>query len=401
MAYNEQQRVVVVGGGVIGLSCAWRLAGAGVLVTVVDAEPGSGASWVAGGMLAPVTEAWPGEERLLELGTASLARWPDFAAELSHAAGSAAGLRTDGTVVVAVDSADRAELDALAEHLGRLGRAVQTLTGRELRGLEPALGPAVRAGLSVPGDLAVDNRALLGALLSALRGHPRATFVPQHAAAVRPGVAELADGSTVDGDIVVLAAGAWSVALHPALRGRLRPVKGEIVRLRARPTALPPPRRTVRAVVSGRPVYLVPRNGDRLVLGATQYEAGFDTEVTVGGVRDLLHDAELVLPGIAEYAVEEISAGLRPASVDNLPLIGELEPGVLAATGHGRNGILLAPITADAILALVRGAPDLLEGGACEAFRACADRPGAGVPQGAEQGGYASTDRVRVSRRKG
>jgi glycine oxidase len=363
MAEIAPRRVVVVGGGVIGLSCAWRLAAAGSAVVVVDAEPGSGASWVAGGMLAPVTEAWPGEERLLELGSAALALWPGFAEELARAARLDPGLRTDGTVVVAVDAADRAELDALAGHLGRLGREVAALTGRELRRLEPTLGPAVRAGLSVPGDLAVDNRALLAALLAALRASPAVTFVGRHAAAVRSGVVELVDGSTVDGDVIVLAAGAWSSALHPALRGRLRPVKGEIVRLRARSLALPPPVRTVRALVSGRAAYLVPRDGDRLVLGATQYEAGFDTEVTVGGVRDLLHDAELVLPGIAEYAVEEISAGLRPASPDNLPLIGELEPGVLAATGHGRNGILLAPITADAVLALVRGgpAPEALE----------------------------------------
>jgi glycine oxidase len=352
----EQPRAVVVGGGVIGLACAWQLA-AGATVVLVDAEPGSGASWVAGGMLAPLTEAWPGEERLLELGTASLARWPDFAAALSAAAGTDAGLRTEGTVVVAVDSADRAVLNALAEHLGRLGREVQALTGREARRLEPSLGPAVRGGLSVPGDLAVDNRALLAALLAALRANPRVTFVGQPAAAVRRGAVELADGSTVDGDVVVLAAGAWSAALHPALRGRLRPVKGEIVRLRARPSALPPPARTVRALVSGRPVYLVPHGGGRLVLGATQYEAGFDTEVTAGGVRDLLHDAELVMPGIAEYAIGEISAGLRPVTVDNLPLVGAVEPGVLAATGHGRNGILLAPITAAAIAALIHGEP--------------------------------------------
>jgi len=352
---TTRKTAVVVGGGVIGLSCAWWLAAAGTPVVLVDAEPASGASWVAGGMLAPVTEAWPGEERLLDLGSASLARWPGFAAALSAAAGRDAGLRTDGTVVAAVDSADRAELDALAGHLARLGRRVDVLTGREVRRLEPALGPAVRGGLSVPGDLAVDNRALLAALLAALRASPAVSFVGQHAAAVRPGTVELLDGSTVAGDVVVLAAGAWSAALHPGLRGRLRPVKGEIVRLRARPTALPPPRRTVRAVVSGRPVYLVPRDGGRLVLGATQYEAGFDTEVTVAGVRDLLHDAELVMPGIAEYAVEETSAGLRPATADNLPLVGELEPGVLAATGHGRNGILLAPGTAAAITALVLG----------------------------------------------
>jgi glycine oxidase len=374
-------RVFVVGGGVIGLSCAWRLARAGHHVSVVDAAPCSGASWVAGGMLAPITEAWPGEERLLELGSESLRRWPAFAAELEGAgldeakldgtgldgAGSGrSGLRTEGTLAVAVDAADREELEALAAHLAHLGREVSWLDRRELRALEQGLGPAVRGGLSVPGDLAVDNRALLDALRAALVG-AHVEFVPHAAVNVRPAVVELADGRTINGDVVVLAAGAWSAALHPALRGRLRPVKGEIVRLRARGTALPPPERTVRAQVRGRPVYLVPRDGGRLVLGATQYEAGFDTAVTVAGVRDLLCDAEVVLPGITEYEIEEISAGLRPSSHDNLPIIEWLEPGLLAATGHGRNGILLAPVTADAVLALIereldgQPRPDLLE----------------------------------------
>jgi glycine oxidase len=349
---DDSTRVAIVGGGVIGLSCAWLLADAGAEVTLIDPEPASGASWVAGGMLAPVTEAWPGEERLLELGCAALARWPEFAARLSAASGRDAGLRTDGTIVAAVDPADRAELDGLAAHLGRIGRDVESLSGRELRRLEPSLGPNVRAGLLVPGDLSVDNRALLLALRAA---GDRVKHIAAEARAVRPGAVDLADGSVVATDAVVLAAGAWSATLHPALRGRLRPVKGEIIRLRARASALPPPVRTVRALVSGRPVYLVPRRNDRLVLGATQYEAGFDTDVTVAGVRDLLLDAERVFPGIAEYAIEEVSAGLRPASPDNLPMIGELEPGVLAATGHGRNGILLAPITADVVVALVRG----------------------------------------------
>jgi glycine oxidase len=135
----------------------------------------------------------------------------------------------------------------------------------------------------------------------------------------------------------------------------VRPVKGEILRLRHRAGALPPPSRTVRALVEGRQVYLVPRHDGGLVLGATQHEAGFDTEVTVGGVRDLLRDAERVLPGVAEYALVESVAGLRPGSPDNLPLVGRLAPGVLCATGHGRNGILLAPVTADAVLALLAG----------------------------------------------
>jgi glycine oxidase len=157
---------------------------------------------------------------------------------------------------------------------------------------------------------------------------------------------------------VLVCAGAHSGALHPALHGLVRPIKGEILRLAMRPGALPPPRRTVRALVDGRPVYLVPRDDGGLVLGATQTEVGFDTTVTVGGVRDLLRDAERILPGIAEYALVETAAGLRPGSPDNRPLIGALGPdGLLVATGHHRNGMLLAPVTADAVAALLRGDP--------------------------------------------
>ena len=341
--------VAIVGGGVIGLSCAWRAATAGFAVTVHDPRPASGASYVAGGMLAPVTEAWPGEEEVLALGSASLGRWPGFAAELADAAGVDPRLRTEGTLVVGVDAGDRAELDRLAGHLTRLGREVEVLSGRELRRAEPSLGPGVRRGLSVPGDLAVDNRALLTALLAACR---------------RVGVAfvqrRCTDLAALGAAAVVVAAGAHSGQLHPALAAAVRPVKGEILRLRARSGSLPPPRRTVRAVVGGRYCYLVPRDGDRLVLGATQHEIGFDTDVTVAGVRDLLTDAEQVLPGLAEYALEESAAGLRPGSPDNLPLLGRLDDRVIAATGHHRNGILLTPVTADAVLALLRGdeAPD-------------------------------------------
>ncbi|MQA15213.1 MAG: glycine oxidase ThiO [Pseudonocardiaceae bacterium] len=339
------ESVAVVGGGVIGLSCAWRAAAAGFHVTVHDPAPGSsGASHVAGGMLAPVTEAMPGEEDVLALGSASLARWPEFAAELGAAAGCDPGLRTEGTVAVALDPADRAELDRLADYLRRIGREVEVLRGRELHRAEPALGPAVRHGLSVPGDLAVDNRALLAALLAGCR-RAGVGFEPARCEVAPPA------------DVVVLAAGARSGGLHPRLREAIRPVKGEILRLRARRGALPPPSRTVRAVVGGRRCYVVPRDGGRVVLGATQYEVGFDDDVTAGGVRALLDDAERVLPAIAEYALEESAAGLRPGSPDNLPLIGELEPGVLAATGHHRNGMLLAPLTADAVQALLRGVP--------------------------------------------
>jgi glycine oxidase len=351
-------RLAVVGAGVIGLSCAWRAAEAGWTVQLVDPDPGTGSSWVAGGMLAPVTEAWPGEEELLELGAESLRRWPSFAAALTEAAGAPAGLRTEGTVVVAAAAGDRAELDDLAGYLAALGRDVERLTARELRRMEPSIGPDVRGGLSVPGDLAVDNRALLSALGRAAH-RAGVEFVAARARAVS-GVGVELDGSPALGaDAVLVAAGAHSAALHPGLDGLVRPVKGEILRLRHRPGALPPPSRTVRAVVDGRPVYAVPRDDGGLVIGATQYETGFDTEPTVGGVRDLLRDAERVLPGIAEYALVEAVAGLRPGSPDNLPLIGAVGggSGPLVATGHGRNGMLLAPLTAAAVLALLAGEP--------------------------------------------
>ena len=354
--------LLVLGAGVIGLSCAWRAARDGRRVTVLDPAPGSGSSWVAGGMLAPVSEAWPGEEELLVLGVESAERWPAFAAQLAAAAGRPAGLRTEGTVVAATGSGDRAELDAVAAHLARLGRPVERLNGRELRRLEPGLGPDVRGGLSVPGDLAVDNRVLLAALRAACAA-AGVTVVERSVETVlddgsRVVGVRTADGGEIAASAVLVAAGAHSAGLHPALHGLVRPVKGEILRLATRPGAFPPPSRTVRALVDGRPLYLVPRDAGGLVLGATQTEVGFDTTVTVGGVRDLLRDAERILPGIAEYALVESAAGLRPGSPDNLPLVGALGPaGLLVATGHHRNGILLAPVTADAVAALVRGDP--------------------------------------------
>lgn len=345
-----KQKVAVVGGGVIGLSLAWRAAAAGHEVTVVDPAPGRGASWVAGGMLAPVTEAWPGEEASLRLGEESLRRWPSFAEELT-ADGGDPHLSTAGTVVVALDRGDAEQLGVLAGYLASVGRAVESVTGRELRKLEPGVN-GVRA-LLVPGDLAVDNRRLLRALEAAAtrRG---VKFADDHVRAVEPGRVRTAAGN-LDCDVVVIAAGARSARLHPALG--VRPLKGEILRLRARRTSLPPPSRTVRAVVEGRPVYLVPRADGELVLGATQYEAGFDETVGARGVRELLEGAERIFPSIGEYELVETAAGLRAASVDTLPFIGELGEGLYAATGHHRNGLLMAPVTADALVAWLDGEP--------------------------------------------
>jgi glycine oxidase len=345
--------MAVIGGGVIGSAVAFSAARRGESVVLVDPDLAASASWLAGGMLAPITEAWPGEEEVTELGLASLERWPAFAETLA-AGGHDPGLRTEGTVVAAVDSADKDMLATLADYLARRGREVETLTGRALRKLEPAIGPGARSGLSVPGDLAVDNRELLTALRAGAEQHG-ARLIESAASRVEAGRAVLDGGSEVVAEHVVIAAGAWSGRLVPALGAAVRPVKGEILRLRARRGSLPPPRRTVRAHVRGRPIYLVPRADGELVLGATQYEAGFDTQPQVAGVRDLLADAEQVMPAIADYALTECAASVRAGSLDNLPLIGELEAGLLVATGHHRNGLLLAPITAEAVLRLVDG----------------------------------------------
>lgn len=334
--------VTVVGGGVIGLSVAWRAAARGWRVTLFDPDPvRGGASWVAGGMLAPVAEAWPGEEDVFSLGEASLRRWPGFARELA-AEGFDPGLAEHGTIIVGFDSADVGHLDIFAGYLRSLGREVETLTGREARRLAPGVG-AVRSGLHVPGDLAVDNRKLLTALGAAAANHD-----------VEFRRERLHSLDDVSGP-VILAAGAWTGQLHPLLEHAVRPLKGEILRLRPRRGCLPPPRFTVRAMVEGRPIYLVPREDGELVLGATQYEAGFDQAVTARGVRELLESAERILPGITEYELVEMSAGLRAGSRDALPYIGEVSEGVYAASGHHRNGLLMAPITADAVVAWLSG----------------------------------------------
>ncbi|MEU0885222.1 glycine oxidase ThiO [Lentzea sp. NPDC005914] len=338
--------VAVRGGGVIGLSVAWWAARAGFSVSLCDLGSPHAGSRVAGGMLAPVAEAWPGEETVTAQGVEALALWPDFAAALN------VELFDSGTISVGTSPGDLADLRRIVELFNNPTSGsfnnldVGLLNSREIRQLEPALGPSVRGGMLLPGDLAVDNRELLSALRKACveEGVIFESGVDVGGTAVR----------TRPGAVTVIAAGAWSGQLHPALKDVIRPVKGEILRLSWRPGTLPPPTRTIRGSVSGRSVYLVPRK-DGVVVGATQYEAGFDTDVTVAGVRDLLRDAETVLPGIAEYALTEAAVGFRAGSPDNVPVVRWLEPGVIAATGHHRNGLLLAPHTARQVVGLLKG----------------------------------------------
>lgn len=350
--------LVVAGGGAIGLAVAWRAAQRGLDVTLADPRPGRGASYAAAGMLAPVTEVRYGEESLLELNLASSEAYPDFAAELEEASGRATGYRRCGTLLVARDPDDNAELDQVAAFQQRLGLEVERLRSRECRQLEPALAPSVRGGIHVPGDHQIDNRALLEALLEACR-RSGVDVVPARVTAVRRrgervvGVG-LGDGTRLDAGTVLLAAGCWTPQIDGVPPLPIRPVKGQLLQLRARGHEEPIAQRNLR----GLDVYLVPRPDGRLVAGATVEEQGYDTTVTAGAVFELLRAAYELVPGVTELALVETVAGLRPGSPDNAPLLGAVDDGLLVAAGHFRNGVLLAPVTATSIVELlVTGRP--------------------------------------------
>jgi glycine oxidase len=356
MAHQPATDTVVVGGGVIGLGIAWRAAAAGMTVTVVDQAPGRGASWAAAGMLAPVTEVHYGEDRLLALNLAAAGRWPSFAAEVEEAGGRPVGYRPAGTLAVARDADDNAALEDLYRFQLRCGLEVERLRSRECRQLEPGLHPGIRGGVLAPGDHQVDNRALVQALLAACE-RAGVRMVPGRVAELATdgdrvtGVA-LSDGGPLAAGTVVLAAGCWSAGLGGLAAEALvpvRPVKGQLLYLRG-----PVDRPLCSGNVRGLEVYVVPRGDGRVVVGATVEEQGFDTAVTAGAVHDLLRAALELLPDAAELELTETVVGLRPGSPDNAPMLGPAGPdGLVVATGHYRNGILLTPVTADAVAELL------------------------------------------------
>jgi len=354
--------VVVIGAGLIGLATAWRLAAAGIQVTVCDPTPGTQTSNVAAGMLAPVTEVEYGEDDLLALNLASVAAWPAFAAELQDATGLSAGLHQTGTLSVAYDVDDAAALRRLADYQRRLGLEVEELSGRDARKREPLLAAGVSGGVWVPGDHSVDNRQAVAALLRAVDLSGVLLIRQRVSHVITSGTTavgvQLDNGDTVHAAHVVAAAGPWSSQLEgipQELRAPVRPIKGEVLRLRVPEAYRPALRHTVRATARGFSVYLVPRPGGELVVGATTSELGYDTRVLAGGVFSLLRDARTVLPLMDELELVETIAGLRPATPDNAPILGPSGlDGLLWATGHYRNGVLLTPITAQIIAETVR-----------------------------------------------
>ncbi len=378
MTPRGRDDVVVVGGGVIGLSVAWRAAASGRSVTVVDPEPGRGATWAAAGMLAPVAEAQFGEQDLAALNLAASRAWPDFARDLEIASGLPVHYRDDGTLVVAGGPSDVAATDrVLAFHLA-VGLPAARLGARACRESEPLLAPGVSGGVDLPGDHQVDNRAVATALEAACRAAGVA-FVPDRVVALdaaggRVAGVVLERGGPRPADVAVIAAGCRSgdlPGLPDGWRPPVRPVRGVTVRLAA-PDGVPRLRRTVRALVHGRSCYLVPRDDGGLVLGATVEERGFALDVPLGGVADLVEDARRVVPALDEYTLVDVTPGLRPGSPDNGPIVGTTPvDGLVVATGHYRNGILLAPLTAAEVVRLldVRSAGEVPAPGPFDAFR--------------------------------
>lgn len=355
--------LIVVGGGVIGLSAAWRASVAGLSVVLLEREAlGAGASSVAAGMLAPVaeTEFGPAGREVLDLGLRSAEMWPSFAAELTSASGIEVPIYSAGTLLVARDADEARELDRQIQLRDSLGLPTRRLRPSEAREMEPALAPTVRLALEVPNDHSVDPRVVLAALRVACE---RAGATLMEGREVREVLSEpagervsgvlLGDGQRLHARSVLLALGAWTSqidGLPEGERPEVRPVKGQIMRLRdpAGPGML-------QRVLRYEGGYVVPRGDGRYVLGATVEEQGFNPHPTAGGIHDLLREAWELLPGISELEIEEIAVSFRPGSPDNLPRVGPGGvQGLIWATGHYRNGVLLSPITAELVLQALR-----------------------------------------------
>lgn len=346
--------VCVIGGGIMGLSIAHELVRRGRQVTVLEAS-GIGeraATGTAAGMLAPASEADLADPRLTEFALASHELYPQWINDIESESGLETGFDQAGTVWVALHRDHAVLIDRLCEFQRERGLHAEPQTTAQLRAIEPMVSPGAVGGILLHDDWQVDPRKLLTALTTLLRQAGATIEESSPVDCVRPGDAGFEVSVKRDGEQqvyharqVVLAAGAWThrikrESIEPQSPLPLRPVKGQVVRLRGNESIID-------RVVRTPDVYIVPRSDGELVIGATMDEHGFDDRPTAGGMLDLLREAWRTVPGIYELEFVETTVAFRPALRDHLPSIGALEmPGLFIATGHYRNGIELAPITA-------------------------------------------------------
>lgn len=347
----------IIGGGVIGCAIAWRLGQAGLRTVVIErGEVGREASWAAGGMLAPLAEA-DQADAFFELAVASRRMYADFAAELRAFTGLDIEYRTEGTLFLALSDADEEELTHRWQWQREAGLNVQQLAAAEVQKREPLLTPALRWALQFPNDHQVDNRRLMTALAAAAR--KAGVEIWTHTEATELAIADdqVVGLATMRGEIkvkaVILAAGCWSGLVKtpdgpPLTDLFVTPVRGQMV-------ALEMPTPALQHVIYTSTGYLIPRFSGAVIAGSTTEAAGFDKRMTASGIASILDRAIAVTPSLANQTVLETWAGLRPKTRDNWPILGT-DPqvgGLLYATGHYRNGILLTPITAHVISDLV------------------------------------------------
>jgi glycine oxidase len=393
------KHIIVIGAGVVGLAAAWRLHRRGHRVTIIDPAPASGATHAAAGMLAAVSEYVFEEEHLLALSVPAARRYPDIVAELAEATRAGTGFRDTTTIVATADSADRDHLRALQRRQAELGLDVEDLTPRQARRLEPLLGPGISGAFLARDDHQITPRRLAGAYLSALEVCDDVHIVPERVGSLvwegdrvvgvtltttdgehrpvthafdeqpawpgtevvadAPLPAEAADptGQRILADEVVVANGLDSPELEGLPEGLvwpIRPVYGDVLRLRTPERLRPLVTRTIRGLVHGRSVYIVPREDGTVVIGATEREDGRPA-VLAGGVLQLLRDAHELLPAVDDLELVEATARARPGTPDNAPILGRVAPGLLADTGTHRHGILLSAQTAVVVADLVDG----------------------------------------------
>jgi glycine oxidase len=371
---NRSAEVAIIGGGVIGLSIARALTRGGVRdVAVIERNAcGREASWAAGGILAPQIEA-DARDDFFRLACASRDMYPQFAADLQTESGIDVELDTTGTMYVAFSEDEEAELRHRIEWQRNQGLRVEWLTGDEARAVEPCLSPNVRFALRFPDDYQVDNRKLVEALVIANQ-----RLGVKLITSCGAGKIQIAGGAVtgiqtglgfLTAQQIVVAAGAWSssIAAEGALLPRLdiEPVRGQMLCFHAPGFA--------RHVIYSSRGYIIPRRDGRLLAGSTSEHVGFDKQVTEAGLDKINSMAIEIAPALENISVIDSWAGFRPRAKDDLPVLGSVEDvkGLFYATGHYRNGILLAPITGEVIAATIvnQTTPTILSAFHPERFR--------------------------------